>query len=318
MNRAIASGSFYIWGYMIQNIFDCVIIGGGPAGLTAAEYLGRFLRKTLVIDSGKSRAALIPTSHNYPGFAKGVGGKEFLSRLREQASAYDINFHDGLVERLEIEPDGTFAIMVGTDRIAARKVIIASGIVDRDPVLKNIRQFVYDGVIRYCPICDGYEAKDKVVGIIGPCAKIYLKACFLRTYTSRIELFALDDDFACQTADLEKLASLKVALPTMMAVNVEASHDSATVTLADGTRKTVDILYPAMGAEIRTDYVQGLGLKVNETGCIYTDSHQQTNIPGLYAIGDVTLDLSQISVATGQAAIAATAIHTALPLNCRA
>lgn len=296
--------------------YECVIIGGGPGGLTAAEYLGRFLRRTLVIDSGESRARWIPVSHNYPGFPQGISGEEMLQRLRRQAGQYDVAFHQGRVTSVRQQND-LFTIECEDETFQAFNVIVASGVEDEVPALPGLEKFIYDGTIRFCPICDGFEAIDKVIGIIGPCANIYRKARFLRSYSANLRLFALDDNFACSPQDCEALCGLGIELPTCSVRHIEAKDNAVTVTLKDGTTETVEILYPAMGSKIRTDFLAPLGINSNDSGCIYTDSAQETNIKGVYAIGDITLDLSQISVATGQAAIAATAIHNSLPLNPR-
>ncbi len=298
-------------------LVDCLIIGGGPAGLTAAIYLARFLRSVLVIDSGSSRAGYIPTSHNYPGFPDGVHGHEFLANLRDQATEYGADIWHAEVTHLTRKNDGVFTAQSTQGSVDARYVIMATGIIDEKPDLPDIKEFIYNGVVRFCPVCDGYECIDRKVGIIGPCDKIYKKALFLRPYTNQIEIFPLDDDSDRTQKDRDALESLNVCIPTCRIQDIELKDDHIVATMANGEQKTVEILYPAMGAEVRTALAMDLGADHNESHCLYTDAHQQTNVPGLYAIGDITLDLSQISVATGQAAIAATAIHNALPLNCR-
>src|SRR5215218_6250161 len=114
-------------------MLDCLIIGGGPAGLITAIYLARYRRDTRVIDAGGSRAALIPTSHNYPGFPDGISGRELLVRLREQARRYGATLTAGSVERVELAADGTFRAFAGTETIAARTVVLATGAMDVEP-----------------------------------------------------------------------------------------------------------------------------------------------------------------------------------------
>lgn len=298
-------------------LFDCIIIGGGPAGLTSAIYLARFMRNVVVFDSGTSRARYIPVSHNYPGFSEGISGHDFLLRLKEQAEKYGARIIQSEVTDLALKNDGTFAAKYGDATIEAKTVILAAGMVDERPSLPGIKEFVYDGVVRFCPICDGFEALDKRVGIIGPCHKIYKKALFLRIYTSKLYIFPTDDDFNCNEEDKAALQSLGIDIPYCKVSELLPQDTKITAVMEDGQEREVDVLYPAMGAEVRSKLAQKLGAKCNESGCLYADAHQQTNIKNLYAIGDITLDLSQISVATGQASIAATAVHNSLPLNCR-
>src|SRR3954462_11363015 len=126
---------------MRTETFDCLIVGGGPAGLTAAIYLARYLRRTCVADDGRSRALLIPESHNYPGF-KGIAGPELLRRLREQAAQYGAQFVRGRVEELKREADG-FVASGDSRRIKARRVLLATGIVDEKPVVEGLQEVVY-------------------------------------------------------------------------------------------------------------------------------------------------------------------------------
>src|SRR5215210_2199336 len=111
-------------------MLDCLVVGGGPSGLIAAIYLGRFRRDVRVIDAGGSRASLIPTSHNYPGFPDGISGRELLVRLREQARRYGAQLTAGNVEHLEQGADCAFRARAGTEVVEARTVILATGAMD--------------------------------------------------------------------------------------------------------------------------------------------------------------------------------------------
>ncbi len=296
---------------------DCLIIGGGVAGLTAAVYLGRFLRHVTIIDSGQSRAEFIPVSHNYPGFTKGVSGKDFLTKLRIQAKTYGVHMIAGEVMALTRNAQGEFEAVYDSGCVYASKVILATGVVDKKPQLPHGKELIYDGIIRFCPICDGYEAMDRTVGILGPCDHIYKKALFMRAYTSKIHILTTDKDIRCSDEDraLLQAAGLDVPVEILTDLHVEADH---LVAVMEGGRTIrLDVLYPAMGAEVRTGLAGNLGVQMNEAGCLFTNAHQETTCEGLYAIGDITLDLSQLSVATGQAAIAATHVHNTLPHHYR-
>ena len=133
---------------------DCLVIGGGPAGLTAAIYLCRFRRSVAVVDSGFSRASLIPETHNYPGFAGGISGTDLLLHFREQALRYGAQIDRGTVTGLEAANDGLRARLVDRS-ITARKVVMATGIIDEKPALPSLPEFIYRGGVRFCPICDG-------------------------------------------------------------------------------------------------------------------------------------------------------------------
>ena len=176
---------------------DCLVIGGGPAGLTAAIYLARFRLSLRIVDAGKSRAALIPRTHNHSGYPGGISGVDLLGRMRAQAAEFGAEVTHGLVETLR--HDGTlFEALVGDERIAARSVLLATGVVNnRPPIAPEIHDLALQrGLLRYCPICDGYEVTDRRVGVIGTRTHGYREAVFLRMYTRDVTLIAPDAEHA--------------------------------------------------------------------------------------------------------------------------
>ena len=140
---------------------DCLIVGGGPAGLTAAIYLARFHLKILVVDDGKGRATSIPCTRNLSGFPDGISGRELVERMREQAQLYGAKLVEGYVSRLD-KAEGGFSANYGSGTVLAKSVLLATGVTNRKPPME---QALHDdaldrGLIRYCPICDGYEVTD--------------------------------------------------------------------------------------------------------------------------------------------------------------
>jgi len=294
---------------------DCLIIGGGPAGLTAATYLGRFRRNVLVIDGGKSRAAQIPESHNHPGFA-GIAGRELLAAMRRQAGRYGARLEEGEVTTLARSGGGFLASVERTGRhggdIRAACVLLATGLVDKAPDLPGLDQAVAHAVIRYCPICDGFEATDANLAVYGPIPDARTKALFLRTYTRRVTILPRDSN-----ADPQGLAALGIALAPSRPASMRRTETGVAVELQSGETLEFDALYPALGCDVRSPLARKLGARCTDIGCVKVDDHQQSSVDGLYAAGDVVSDLHQLSVAEGHAAIAATAIHNRLPRNLR-
>jgi thioredoxin reductase (NADPH) len=139
---------------MQTNNLDCLIVGGGPAGLTAAIYLARYRRKVMIVDSGESRAALIPESHNYPGFTHGISGRRLLSLLKEQADTYGVAFCKSRLTSLERSEGGFVGEYDGIE-VPASFVLLATGIVDLPPKMTEIDKAIADGLIRYCPCATG-------------------------------------------------------------------------------------------------------------------------------------------------------------------
>ena len=291
-------------------MLDCLVIGAGPAGLTAAMYLARYCRSIRVIDGGHSRAQLIPTSHNYPGY-KGVGGTELLEKLREQAMRYGVSLEKGNVEALRIDPPHGFRALAGKIDLPTRTVLLATGLVDKKPRFAVMSEDPHPAV-RYCPICDGFEAMDRTIAVLGG-EEAAKKALFLRTFSKDVRWF-MDSDSTGTPSE----AALSHGIPCHgQAIQLQATAKGIRVKTADGELYHADLLYPALGCEVRSGLATALGARCAPVGTLIVDEHQQTSVDGLYAIGDVVSDLHQIAVATGHAAVAATAIHNRLPRNPR-
>jgi thioredoxin reductase (NADPH) len=293
-------------------MLDCLIIGGGPAGLTAAIYLARYRRAALVVDAGESRAALIPESHNYPGF-KGIGGPALLDRLRQQLRLYGAGLETATVGALARDGD-VFTAEAAGKTLRARTVLVATGIVDKKPAIAGLHEGIAHGAIRFCPICDGYEATDKRIGVLGPFETAGHKALFLRTYSRDVWLFPTEGSKHGELALALEEAGVTVAgVPQ----RVTPSAGTVNVAVGGGVEHVLDVLYPALGCTVRSGLATKLGAASNGIGNLRVDEHQRTSVDGLFGAGDVVTDLHQLSVATGHAAIAATAILNRLTRNLR-
>src|SRR5206468_3576735 len=155
----------------------------------AAIYLSRFRRHVCVVDAGASRAALIPRSHNVPGFAHGLSGSELLARMSAQLAELGVPRVSSEVSDLAPGPDGFRAAWAGGEA-DARAVVLACGIVDKHPPFEQWRSAVADSLLRYCPVCDAYEAIDRRIAVVGPPAHAASKALFLRGYSRDVTLLA--------------------------------------------------------------------------------------------------------------------------------
>ena len=297
-------------------IIDCLIVGGGPAGLTAAIYLGRYRRSVMLVDAGESRAALIPESHNYPGYA-GISGRDLLKLLRRQAGSFGAELIDGRVDSLEPGGEHLLLARFGGETVRARSVLMASGIVDRDPPLPGIRIAVQKGTLRYCPICDGYEARDERIGVFGSVRTGGKKALFLRTYSASVTLLLTEAPTDADGEMLQALDANGVTVASALRFELEEQAEQIAALFEDGTRHEFDVIYPALGCDVRSGLATALGATTDEVGCLLVDQQQRTAAPGILAAGDVVSDLHQLSVAVGHAAIASTAIHNSLPRNLR-
>lgn len=293
-------------------VLDCLVIGAGPAGLTAALYLARFRRRIVVLDSGRSRAALIPVSHNFPGYPDGIGGTALLRLLTAQAGRYGAVVTPAVVTHLGFHGDGDFEAVTAAGRLRARTVLLATGSIDITPPWPTARDAVRGGYLRYCPVCDGFEVIDRKVAVLGRGGHGAREALFLRHFTPQVTLLTGGGP-ACLPPALEaalREAGIGVGEARMKGGHVE--EDRFVCIYADDRREAYDSLYLALGSRMRSGLARRLGAALTDQGELVVDRHMQTTVPGLYAAGDVVLALSQIAVATGQAATAATAIHNRL------
>jgi len=298
---------------------DCLIIGAGPGGLTAATYLARFLRRIAVVDGGSSRARWIPESHNCPGFPFGVAGPALLRKLRDQAEAYGAPITQGRIVELRRAGDMFTACDADGRCWHARNVVLATGIVDRLPRLEGgdatLEAAIAAGAMRLCAVCDGFEASDDRLAVIAPVDDAIRHAVFLRTFSRRVD--AIPERDAQPSAECAALARSAHVTVRPVASQLQYADGACTVTFADGARQQYDSVYPVLGCTAQSQLAATLGARLDDNRELVVDARQQTSIAGLYAIGDVVSALNQISVAVGHAAIAATAIHNRLPPNFR-
>lgn len=294
---------------MTEPPLDCLIVGAGPAGLTAAIYLARYRRRILVLHDGRSRATWIPTSHNHAGYPEGINGLELLATMTAQACQYGADVRNLRVESLSRDSDG-FVAKIGDGEVRARTVLLATGVANHRPRLDEEMhaEALARGLVRYCPVCDGYEVIDKRVGVLGTGKQGAREALFMRHYTADLTLVAPDGPHDLEEAMREKLVSAAVALVDGPARIASIAGPCIEVEIPSGLL-AFDSLYPALGSHNRSRLAREVGAEVAADGDIVVDKHQQTRVPGLFAAGDVVKALDQISVAMGHAAVAATAIH---------
>jgi thioredoxin reductase (NADPH) len=295
---------------------DCLIVGGGPAGLTAALYLARFGRRFIVVDAGGLRASWIPTSHNIPLFADGISGSDILARQRDHLARYGIRVTHGTVTGLARHRDSFVATIdkgdqTGLHDVRARRVLLAVGAADVEPNLPDLPDAVQRGLVRYCPICDGYEARGKRIAVIGQGDKGLGEAVFIsRTYSRDVTLLTLGQGMELNENEHKRVEEHGIRVVHEPVVSIVIEEGRVTVLrTTDGTEHSFEVLYSALGLKLRSELALALGAAHDETGALTVDEHNRTTVPGLYAAGGVVRGLVQVVVAMGHGAIAATDIH---------
>lgn len=302
----------------MNSIYDTLIIGAGPGGLTAAVYLRRFRRDIIVIDKGHSRLSLIPVTHNFPGFPDGIQGLQLLDNLRCQLGKYGGEVSSGEVMALRLEGELFVAQREDGSELRARTVLMATGIIDAGLPIEHWHDAVAAGAVRLCPVCDGFDVLDKRIAVVSSPKNPVEHALFMRTFSSSVTLFQREKEVlldAEQRARLEEGGVRYVASP-LLGISMSGAMNPVLNT-EDGEHYHVDVVYPMLGETARSELALGLGARSADCMELEVDKYQRTSVPGLYAIGDVVKGLNQISVAAGQAAVAATRIHSILPRRLR-
>ena len=295
---------------MSDNTADCIIIGAGPAGLTAALYMARYRRRVLVLHDGTARALRIPLTHNAPGYPEGISGPDLIDRMTRHAFDHGAEMTVARV-RAARHDDAIFSLETDEgDMWQARTLILATGLhLNQIPLNHDTHEAaIRAAVLRYCPICDAYEHIDKMIGVIGCDTQGGNEAMFLRRFSRDVTL--IPRSYAELTT--QEREALEQAGITVMATPARAyrmDSDRLTVVLEDDTHRAFDVVYPALGVRPRTELAEALGLAIDDSGCLDAQTPFETQVPGLYSAGDIVEGLDQINVAIAHGAIAATKAH---------
>lgn len=291
------------------DIWDCIIIGGGPAGLTAAIYLARFRRRALLINAGDSRAALIPRSHNHPGYPDGIHGAALLAHMRQQAEVFDAPMLGAAVTAVEQGPE-RFIVTAG-DVFTARNLILATGVRDHVPQVAHPLRHVLEGQIRQCPVCDAYELIDQPIAVIGEGECAAAEALFLRHYTADLAVLTFGQPLDMQPDAERKLRDADVPVIETPPRHISFGPD-AVVTFDDDTTRRFAAMYSGLGNSPRNGLARALGATLADDGRITADNHQRTSVARVYAAGYTVTGLNQIAVAMAHGEISASDIHNEL------
>lgn len=293
-------------------MLDCVIVGAGPAGLTSAIYLARYRRNFKILDNDQSRAALISATHNFPGFSQGISGPQLLSNFKDHLALYDQTIIQDTVLSIEKNSNQSFNINTATKTYQAKKVILATGVIDIEPKLPRLESAIKNKLIRHCAICDGYEAIDKKIAIIGSAKKGIEEALFLSTYSSNLTFLTLGENLVLSESLQKKIKkyNINIIMDPILNVKIKDNVIEAFET-SDNIVHQFDMIYSVLGTVVRSELGIRLGAEhIKE--CLKTNKHQESTVKGVYAIGDIAIGLDQICVAMSHGAIAATDVHNTL------
>lgn len=290
-----------------KKLIDCLIIGAGPAGMTAALYMHRFRRTLHIVNSGESRASLIPQTHNYPGFAKGISGKALLKRLKSHLDLYHISINKEYICEIATTPQGYF---LSNKKILSKTIILTTGIKDVQAGFPQTQELTKRGLLRLCPVCDAYEVINTRIAIIGTGNKALKEALFLRRYSPYISILTQGFSNPFNEDELRQIKqeNIELILDELLEIKKEKN---LTCYFKSEKKQEFETLYTALGCNENNELALQLGVVLKQDK-ILVDEYQQTSVKGIYAAGDIVSGLNQISVAQSQGVIAASAINILL------
>ncbi|MBB2671517.1 UNVERIFIED_ORG: thioredoxin reductase (NADPH) [Rhizobium esperanzae] len=232
--------------------------------------------------------------------------------MRTQLQGYKVQIHIESARQLQKELYG-YRVVSDSGSMRARTVLLATGVTNRKPPMLAERhdEAVARGLIRYCPVCDGFEVTDKRVAVIGCGSIAFAEALFLRSYTTHVTIITPQEEHELSEIEVDRLRDLQIGLQKGPIKSIDPERDVIRVATASGIG-VFSSIYPALGSDARSKLAAMAGAELSENGCVIVDSHQRSTAPGLYAAGDVVIGLDQIGTAMGQAGIAATAIRNDL------
>jgi len=291
---------------------DALVIGGGPAGLSAAVYLGRACRSVAVVDCKRpGRSDYAQVNHNYLGFPEGIAALELSARGREQAERFGARFYEAEVARLW-QAEGLFAAEApGGLILHGRAVVLATGVEDRWPAFPGHEEFV-GRTMHWCIVCDGYEMQGQRVVVAGNDEETARTACRLLRFTERVTLLTNDGSLGLRPAIVRHLddRGIRVVVGRIVGARAKERGVFEAVLLEGGGELELDHLFSHQGAAANSALARALGVELSPGGYIRVDTEGWTSLPGVYAAGDVTrLFAHQIATAVHEGAAAATALN---------
>jgi len=292
-----------------ENIYDVLIIGGGPAGLAAAQYASRSKLKTIVLDKSKTAGAIAYTGHieNYPGVLGPISGKELLDLFREQAIRFGAEYLEAQVVGVNLtgEIKEVFTMEGG---YRGKSMIIATGSMGRKPSIKGEAEFLGRGV-SYCAVCDAAFFKGKTVSVIGSSEEAIKEAGYLTRFAETVYLISPAPQLKVTDHPALEAQNLKVLLGHTV-TSIEGGETVEKINLVDAEKKEFQLAMAGVfvymhGSKPIVDFLYG-SVPLTEAECLDVNRMMETPVPGVFAAGDVRCtEIRQVVTAASDGAVAA-------------
>ena len=288
-----------------DTIYDCLIIGSGPAGLSAAIYMGRFLRNVLVLDEGRGRSTYAQVNDNYLGFPNGVTARELRELGRQQAQRFGATFLHCRVDRIRKGPNG-FTASTDAGVYTGKTVILCTGVCDNWPSIPNVYDYVGKSLF-WCIVCDGFRTVEKRVVLFGDDDEAATTACQFLAYTDKVTFITKPGERNFSEEKMKGLKCHEVELIEGIPEAVEGSPDKIqSVILSDGRHVQADIMFSLLGCRPNNKFALDLGVECTRGGYVKVDEEGYTSVPGVFAAGDLSrMHTHQVVAAAAEGAEAA-------------
>ncbi|MBA2432282.1 MAG: NAD(P)/FAD-dependent oxidoreductase [Chthoniobacterales bacterium] len=287
---------------------EVIVVGGGLAGLSAAIYLGRAQRDTLVIDSGHSMAQWEPKVENYLGFPEGVHGEELLKFGRQQAQRHEVRFTEDKIERIEKGDDGVF-VLHGKKSYHAKRLLLATGIFHRPPEIPGVKECLGHSMF-FCKDCDGYRVQEKRIAICGANDEAVEYALGMLLYSPCVMIATNGEQPHWSEQHAAWIEEYEIPVHTVRIADVRhRERQILGLRLENDQEVKIDYIFTTRGDIFHTELAEQLGAKLDQDGQIVVDHCMRTTVPNLYAAGCVTPANCQMIIAAGEGAAAAQAIN---------
>jgi thioredoxin reductase len=290
-------------------MFDVIVVGGGPAGLSAALMLGRCRRRVLLCDDGKPRNRHSRCLHGYLT-RDGIAPGELNAIGRSELHQYGVEQRTVSVSGAERRDDAFHVSLADGDAEQARFLLIATGVVDELPDIKGLRE-CYGRSVFHCPYCDGWEQRDRRLAVFGRGKSGVQLALSLKTWSSQVML--LTNGWRLDPAGRSRLSRNGIALVSAPILRIEHEDGDLRHIDFDGhDRLALDAMFFTTAQHPRCDLAASLGCAFNKKGTVETGTLSDTNIPGVFVAGDASHDAQFVVVAAAEGVKAALAINQAL------
>lgn len=292
-------------------MYDCIVVGGGPAGLTCSIYLARFNRSVFLIEDFKQRNYASQGIHGYLGY-DGIKPKHLLNKARIEATKYGVKFHKGTVTKI-IKKKAFFVISTATQNFKSKKLMLAYGVRDQFPQIKDFDKY-YGKSIHHCPVCDGFEIINKKVGVIGVGKKASGMALELMQWTDQIIVLSNGNKLNITKDKRRKLIKNRIKINEEQIIKLQGSAKQLnSIVLESGKKIEIHSIFFTIDVKNSCTLAEDLRCKIEKTNNkIRVNKYGESSIKGVFAGGDLNTGPQLVVTACADGAVAAIQINKQL------